>query len=157
MALEDDISFLRRIPTFRVLGPDALRVLAISAELVHLRSGDTLFEEGEPADSAFAVTAGAIRFRRAKSKVSDETPVAGRGALIGESALIVEADRPITAMAMEPSTLMRVSRVVFLRMLEGDPDAAVSLREMIAKRIDAVLDDLDVVLPRFDPRVYVDD
>ena len=43
MALDDDILFLRKIATFRVLGPDALRVLAISSEKVHLRAGDVLF------------------------------------------------------------------------------------------------------------------
>lgn len=150
MALDEDIAFLRRIPTFRVLGPDGLRVLAISAELIHLRAGDTLFEEGEPADCAYAMVAGSLKFRHAKTKVTDEPMIARVGSLIGETALIIDTQRPVTAVALEPSTLMRVSRVVFLRMLEGDPDAAIALRRMISGRIDAVLDDLDVVLPRFE-------
>lgn len=150
MALDDDIAFLRRIPTFRVLGPDGLRVLAISAELVHLRSGDTLFEEGEPADGAYVIIAGGLKFRHARTKVTDEPVLARAGSLIGETALIIDTARPATAIAIEPSTLMRISRVVFLRMLEGDGDAAVALRRMISSRVDAVLDDLDVVLPRFE-------
>lgn len=154
MALDDDIAFLRRIPTFRVLGPDGLRVLAISAELVHLRSGDTLFEEGEPADGAYAIIAGGLKFRHSRTKVSDEPMLARAGSLIGETALIIETERPVTAIAIEPSTLMRISRVVFLRMLEGDGDAAVALRRMISSRIDAVLDDLDVVLPRFEDQQH---
>ena len=97
MALDDDILFLRRIPTFRVLGPDALRVLAISAEKTHLRSGDTLFEEGEPADGAFIVLAGAVRLKRAKDKPLDEPQIVRGGTLIGESALIIETDRAATA------------------------------------------------------------
>ena len=150
MALEDDILFLRRIATFRVLGPDALRVLAISLERVHLRASDVLFEEGEPADCAYAVEAGVIRLRRAKDKVLDEPVRIGAGALIGESALLVETDRPASAIAMEPSTLLRISRGIFMRMLESDVEAAMGLREMIARRIDAALDDLDTVLPRFE-------
>lgn len=151
MALEDDILFLRRIPTFRVLGPDALRVLAISIEKMHLRLGDTLFEEGEVADGAYVVIAGAIRLRRAKDKPLDEPQIARSGALIGESALIIETDRAATAIAMEPSTLYRITRAVFLRMMESDVEAATALREMISRRIDAALDDLDLVLPRFAP------
>jgi CRP-like cAMP-binding protein len=150
MALDDDILFLRRIPTFRVLGPDALRVLAISTEKMHLRLGDTLFEEGEPADGAFVVIAGAVRLKRGKDKPLDEPQIARGGALIGETALIIETDRAATAIALEPSTLYRITRVVFLRMLESDVEAANSLRETIARRIDAALDDLDVVLPRFE-------
>jgi CRP-like cAMP-binding protein len=151
MALDDDILFLRRIPTFRVLGPDALRVLAISTEKIHLRLGETLFEEGEPADGAYVVIAGAIRLKRTKDKPLDEPLVARNGALIGESALIIETERTASAIATEPSTLYRITRVVFLRMLESDAEAASALREMISRRIDAALDDLDLVLPRFEP------
>ncbi len=150
MALEDDILFLRRIATFRVLGPDALRVLAISAEKVHLRSGDVLFEEGEPAEGAYALIAGVLRLRRAKDQAIEEPVLIRAGSLIGESALIVETDRPASAIAMEPCTLLKISRGIFLRMLESDIDAAVGLREMIARRVNAALDDLDTVLPRFE-------
>jgi CRP-like cAMP-binding protein len=153
MALEDDILFLRRIATFRVLGPDALRVLAIGVEKIHLRAGDILFEEGEPAESAYAVVAGVIRLRRASDKALDEPVLVKAGALIGESALLVETDRPASAIAMEPSTLYRIPRGMFMRMLESDVEAAVGLREMISRRVDAALDDLDTVLPRFEQKV----
>jgi CRP-like cAMP-binding protein len=152
MALEDDILFMRRIATFRVLGPDALRVLAISAEKVHLRKSEILFEEGDPADSAYAVIAGVIRLRRARDKALDEPTLVREGTLIGESALIVDTERPASAIAAEPSTLLKIPRGVFMRMLESDVEAAASLREMIARRIDSALDDLDTVLPRFEPR-----
>ena len=150
MALEDDILFLRRIATFRVLGPDALRVLAISVERIHLRAGDVLFEEGEPADCAYAVEAGAIRLRRANDKALEEPTVVREGALIGESALIVETERPASAIAAEPTTVLRIPRGMFMRMLESDVEAAIGMREMIARRVNAALDDLDTVLPRFE-------
>lgn len=152
MALEDDILFLRRISTFRVLGPDALRVLAISTEKIHLRAGDILFEEGEPADAAYIVVAGVIRLRRVSEKALDEPVLVKEGALIGESALIVETTRPASAIAMGPSTLFKIPRGVFMRMLESDVEAAMGLREIISRRVDAALDDLDTVLPRFAPQ-----
>lgn len=149
MALEDDILFLRRIATFRVLGPDALRVLAISAEKIHLRTGEVLFVEGEPADSAYVVAAGAIRLRRAHDRTLQEPIIVREGALIGESALLIEGDRPASAMAMEPCTLFKIPRGMFMRMLESDLEAAIGLREMISRRVKAALDDLDTVLPQF--------
>jgi CRP-like cAMP-binding protein len=152
MALEDDILFLRKIATFRVLGPDALRVLAISIEKIHLRAGDILFEEGEPADGAYAIAAGVIRLRRATDKALDEPVLIRVGALIGESALLIENERSASAIAMEPSTLFKISRGIFLRMLESDVEAAAGLREMISRRVDAALDDLDTVLPRFEQK-----
>lgn len=149
MALDDDIALLRRIPTFRALGPDGLRVIAISAEQMHLRSGDTLFEEGEPADCAYVVVAGAIRLRTAGSK-ADEPNIVRAGSMIGEMALMIETDRPAQATALEPSTLMRITRGVFMRMLEGEPKAAALLQQFLRERIGAAVRDLDVVLPRFE-------
>lgn len=150
MALDDDIRFLRRISTFRILGPDALRVLAISTEKIHLRAGDILFENGDPADGAYVLEAGVLRLRRPSERSFDEPALVMPGALIGESALIVEMMHPVTAVAVEHSTLFKISRGVFLRVLESDLDAAYALREVIARRVKGALQDLDMVLPRFE-------
>ena len=48
----------------------------------------------------------------------------GRGTLLGELALLTETVRPVTATANEPSTVLRIPRTLFLKMLEGYPDAA---------------------------------
>jgi CRP-like cAMP-binding protein len=48
--------------------------------------------------------------------------------------LLTETMRPATAIAREPSTVIRISRSLFLKMLEGYPDAANTLREQIAAR-----------------------
>ena len=47
-----------------------------------------------------------------------------RGALIGELALLTETKRPVTAVAREPSSVVRIPRQLFLKTLEGYPDAA---------------------------------
>ena len=50
MTIEDDIAFLERVPSLRLLGRDALRILAIGAESRTIHEGMTLFGEGEDAD-----------------------------------------------------------------------------------------------------------
>jgi CRP-like cAMP-binding protein len=69
-----------------------------------------------------------------KARSTDEV-VVGPGTLLGEMALIAETKRPATAIAREPSTVIRISRSLFLRMLEGYPEAAQLLREQLAARI----------------------
>jgi CRP-like cAMP-binding protein len=150
MALDEDIAFLGRIPTFRVLGSEALRILAISAESEHVRGGDILFEEGEPADGAFVVVYGAVELKSTRDRDNDAGIVARAGALIGETALIVDTLRPATATVLEPSGLMRIPRTVFLRMLESEPAAAVALRKMMSQRLGTTLGDLDLVAPLFE-------
>jgi CRP-like cAMP-binding protein len=56
--------------------------------------------------------------------------------LLGESAMLAETKRPATARAREDSTVLRISRSMFLKMLDGYPDAAQRLRELIASRTD---------------------
>lgn len=153
MALEQDMDFLGRIPTFHILGREALRIIAISAERVHLQTGELLFEEGEPADAGYVVQAGAVVLSSARDKQRSDSVVAIPGTLIGETALIVDTIRPATATAAQPSTLLRIPRGVFLRMLEGEPGSAQALRKVIASRLEVALGELDLVAPNFQPPV----
>ena len=148
MALDDYIIFLSRISTFRVLGREAMRILAISAQSMDLHGGEQLFEEGEPADGGYIVVRGSVELKSVAEGRSGST-VARAGTLFGETAMIVNTIRPATGTALEPTTLLKIPRSVFLRTLEGEPGAATSLRDMMQQRLKATLDDLDVVMPLF--------
>jgi CRP-like cAMP-binding protein len=132
MTIEDDIAFLQRIPILRPLGPTALRILAIGAESSYLEPGQVLFRAGETADGGYIVQQGS--FRLDPDKVGEAEMVAGPGTLLGESALLAETRRPATATALEVSMVLRISRGMFIKMLEGYPDAAHRLRDLIATR-----------------------
>jgi CRP-like cAMP-binding protein len=134
MTIEDDIAFLERIPILRQLGAPALRILAIGAESYRVESGQVLFTAGETAEGAYIVQNGSFSLqpdRGGKAEV-----IAGPGTLLGESALLAETRRPATATAREEATVLRVSRAMFLKMLDGYPDAAQRLRAVIAARTD---------------------
>jgi CRP-like cAMP-binding protein len=131
MTIEDDIAFLERIPILRSLGAPALRILAIGAESYRVQSGQELFAAGEAADGAYIVQQGSFSLQ---PEHGDSGIVAGPGTLLGESALMAETRRPATATAREDSTVLRISRAMFLKMLDGYPDAAQRLREVFAAR-----------------------
>ncbi len=150
MALEDDIAFLDRIPTLHLLGKEALRLLAISVETIKLSRGDILFEEGEPADGGYIVVSGELVLQNANDRKGEDPLKARRGTLIGETAMIVETLRPSTAIATESTIVFRIPRVVFVRILEGEPQAATALRRLVASRIARVMNDLDLVRPLFE-------
>lgn len=148
MSLDEDIVLLGRIPTLRVLGREAMRILAISAQTVELHGGEQLFEEGEPADGGYVVVYGSVELRSV-GEANSGTVVARKGTLIGETSLIVHAMRPATATALEQTRLMHIPRGVFMRMLEGEPEGTRALRDMIQGRLKSTLDDLDTVIPLF--------
>ena len=138
MSIEDDVALLERVATLRLLGRDALRMLAIGSEQREFRRGELLFTAGDDADAGFVVQRGS--FRIADEQGAEMT--AGPGALIGELALIVAMPRPSTATALESATVIRVARSLFQRVLESDPAAARRLRDEMASRTSQIASDI---------------
>ena len=136
MALEDDIAFFEQVPTFAVLGKQALRILAIGAETRQLQSGAVLFYAGELADGGYVVQHGSLLLEPGTFSEGKEI-VVGPGTLVGELALLTEMVCPATAIAKEPTVVIRISRSLFRKMLESYPAAAKSLRDIMAERLDA--------------------
>lgn len=130
MSIKDDVALLERIPTLGVLGSALLRMLAVGSEQRELSRGATLFRVGDYADCGFVVQRGLFHvFDGAGADVT-----AAQGALIGELALLVAMRRPSTATALEKSTVMRIPRSLFQRVLESDPAAAKRLRDRLTER-----------------------
>ena len=125
MSIEDDVALLERVPTLRLLGSASLRMLAIGSEQRNLGRGDVLFNAGDDADAGFVVQRGSFRV---DDGVAAEI-IAGPGSLIGELALVVVMKRPSTAISLDNSSVVRIARSLFQRVLESDPAAARRLRD----------------------------
>ena len=135
MGLDDDIAFFTRVPTFAALDKQALRILAIGAETRQLQSGAVLFYAGELADGGYIVQEGSLRLDPGTYNENNEV-VVGPGTLVGELALITDTVCQATAIAKEPTIVIRISRSLFRKMLEGNPAAAVTLRDIMTRRLD---------------------
>jgi CRP-like cAMP-binding protein len=138
MSIEDDVALLERVPTLRLLGTTSLRMLAIGSEQRDFARGDVLFNAGEDADAGYIVQRGAFRIEDG----GGVEIIAGPGALIGELALVVAMPRPSTATALEHSSVIRVARSLFQRVLESDPAAARRLRDEFANRTSQIASEI---------------
>jgi CRP-like cAMP-binding protein len=145
MSIDDEITFLERIPMLGVLGRAALRVIAIGSETRQIGAGDILFVAGEVADAAYVVQAGSFSLTPDSTTGAARDIVVGRGLLLGELALMTETLRPATATALEPSAVIRISRSLFLKMLDGYPDAARRLRDSMMAKAEQTARDLGAV------------
>ena len=148
MGIEEDIASIERVPSLRMLGRTALRILAIGAESRNIAPDEVLFTAGETSDCGYIVQDGEFVLQT-NSKSAGEV-VAGPGTLLGELALIAETKRPATATAREPSTVIRISRSLFLKMLEGYPEAAHILHDQIVQRAQQALAEMNDVRARLD-------
>ena len=133
MSLADDLENFSRIPLFAVFDPRAMNALAFRSETRVLRAGDVLFRRDEVSDGGFILTAGRIEF----FSQDDSAPayVAEPWTLIGETALVIETTRPVTAIAAEPSTVLKIARAQFVELLERHPVTAARLQAVFCDRL----------------------
>jgi CRP-like cAMP-binding protein len=146
MALDDDMNNLRSIPLFQNFEPEALRLFAFGAETRLLRAGDALFRRGEPSDGGYILMSGSI----AVSADDDGRPaekIVRPFALIGEIAMMASTTRPVTAIAREPTTVLKAPRALFHRILEEYPLTAARVRAFLAAGLKEFAQDL-----KFNPK-----
>jgi CRP-like cAMP-binding protein len=132
MALDDDVREMAQLPIFQELEPDALRLIAFSAETRILRMGDVLFTKGETSDGGFVVLSGSFAIESG-SGLSAE--IVQAHSLIGEMALLTATERPATMVAREPSTVLVIRRAIFHRVLKEYPQSALRMRNSIESRL----------------------
>jgi CRP-like cAMP-binding protein len=149
MGLADDIAVLSDAPLFGLMEHDALRLIAFAGEGVSLGAGEVLFRRGERSDGGYVVVRGALTLD-ARDDGSPGAVVAGRGWLIGRSALFTRGGRPATAVAREPSALLRISPTLMRRVLEEFPAAARALHGAIASELSTLSEGLETVRRRLE-------
>jgi CRP-like cAMP-binding protein len=145
MTIEEDIAFLERVPTFARLGFSALQIVAIGSETKHLADGEVLFRAGETSDAGYLIQEGSLKLTVHDPRRSDPSFTFGVGALIGELALVTETVCPATAVAAEPTSVIRISRSLFRKVLEGFPEAARQLRDRFVERVNLANEDISRV------------
>jgi CRP-like cAMP-binding protein len=142
MALETEIQMLAALPLFSKLEPEVLRLVAFAAETQTMRAGDVLFRQGDVSDGGYFVVSGAIALD-ASQNGAVAAKVVRPGALIGELALLASTRRPATAIARQNSTVLKISRALFLRALEASPASAERLKRDLKMQLDNFAVDLE--------------
>jgi CRP/FNR family transcriptional regulator, cyclic AMP receptor protein len=115
-------AILCRARIFNALDPAALDRMAPEVITRTHRKGDLIFSQGDPGMALYVVAAGMVKISLESSR-GDEMILATLRPpeLFGELAVIDEGPRTASARALEPTTLLAVTRPVFLRMLHENP------------------------------------
>lgn len=154
MALADDIALLMRVPMFSDLTGDHLRLLAFSGIRLELPVGRVLFRADTKALSGFVVMSGEIELTVEKGEIKVPAGRYGPGALLGETALLIETKRPATATALVDSEVVEIDRALMRRMLTEYPDVAVRLFSRLRERLGTTIGELASVEQKLDALRY---
>jgi CRP-like cAMP-binding protein len=143
LSLDGDVRRLSGAGPLSALPREALQLLAFSSERRRLRAGESLFAAGDGADGAFFVLEGMILLRKDAMERR-----AGPGALIGESALLVETVRPADAAAASEALLLKIPRDTFRRVLSEFPESAAKIQRAALARTRTLIGGLEAIARR---------
>ena len=115
-------------PLLAAFDSDALRVV--------LRSGETLFRQGDVGDELYVVTHGSLEVLAEREPGTlSRLDVIGRGGVVGEMALLANEPRSATVRAIRDSELVRIDKAAFDELLIGRPAIAIDLARSLVRRL----------------------
>jgi CRP-like cAMP-binding protein len=136
VSLKEEVNLLQRIPLFQNVEPAKLKLLAFTSERVAFEAGQILFNEGDMGDAAYIIMEG-------DAEVSVRSPAGpvvvatlGRNAFVGEIAILCEVPRTATVKARQRLVCLRISKELFLRLINEFPQMAVSVVRELAHRLE---------------------
>lgn len=114
-AADGEVDPLASLPLFAGLDPTTLAELREHAEQVELEAGSYLFHAGEASDCLYVVRNGRLQVLQ-NDVVTTEL---GRGEVVGELGLLIDAPRSASIRAVRDSTLIRLTKTQFQRIADS--------------------------------------
>ncbi|MBT3265926.1 cyclic nucleotide-binding domain-containing protein, partial [Candidatus Poribacteria bacterium] len=125
-------AYLKSTGYFRDIPGEEVFYIAQVAEEQHLADGESLFEDGDPGHSLYAVIEGEILLHKGGREVNRTPPLE----LLGEMGIINQAPRSLGAVAVGPTILLRISEEDFLHILETRADVMKGVMRQVMQRLD---------------------
>lgn len=133
----DDIATqLKNCFLFKGLSDEALAAVAQKASMHDLCEGDVLMRRGEPGNSLFMVNEGWFKIVTEDAQggeliINKTAP----GETIGEMALLDEAPRSASAIALTPARVLELKKDAFYQILDQRPDVALTIIRGLSSRL----------------------
>ena len=123
-----DVALLAGIEFFALLKEEDRQALADVVDAISLKTGETLFNAGEPGESLFVVRSGSIELF-IKDTVGQKIvlTISEAGDLFGELSLLDSGPRTATAVALSDTELLMLDRDDLLLLFQKRPDAALNM------------------------------
>jgi CRP-like cAMP-binding protein len=125
---------LRGIDLFHPLTDEELRTVAGRLRPLHYAAGEKIIEEGSAGDSFFLIDRGEVRVLRRLGGTPREIARLGEGECFGEMAMLTGQQRTATVVANTDVDVFMLDKAGFQDILAGNPDVAVDISALLARR-----------------------
>ena len=143
---------LPRLPLFGELEPAVLAKLLGALELRELSKGDYVVRQGDEGAEAFALARGMLNVVRENVRGPAVLAVLGPGSLFGEMALVSDAPRAASVVAVEPSLVFVVTRKQLEDLAKAEPAIGRALGAFCHGRMVSNLIRHSAILSAVEPR-----
>ena len=106
----------------------------IDQSKLRFREGEIIFRKGEMAQQMYIILSGKIRMYVSEEPEGDWVEELSKGDFFGEGSLLEALPRQHTAMALEDTDLIAITRGTFLRMIRQNPEVSVKMMQRLAQR-----------------------
>ena len=137
--LGDEVGLFAGIPFFANLDRSTLKLLAFTSERKVLNPKEVLFNQGDTGDAAYVIAEGECDIMVTTATGPIKVASASTGDVIGELALLCDAPRTATIQATGDVTVLRVSKDVFLQLINDNPEISAHLTRIIAGRLEKTM------------------
>jgi CRP/FNR family cyclic AMP-dependent transcriptional regulator len=102
---------------------------------VSFRKGDIIFFEHEPGDTFYLIQSGRVQIVRIIGDIEKNIDILYPGEVFGEMAILEEAPRSATTIALDDMKALEFNRENFEVLMMGNPQIAMKLLKLFIKRI----------------------
>ncbi|MGH3287425.1 MAG: cyclic nucleotide-binding domain-containing protein [Streptosporangiaceae bacterium] len=131
-------AFLAGIPFFAALDEATRLELARQLEPVQAAAGQVIFRQDDTGEGLFLVVSGRLRISVAADGAEHVLYDVGRGAIVGDMALLTDRPRAATVRAVRDSDLLLLRVSSFNSLLERSPALVTGVIRMLVDRLLAV-------------------
>lgn len=134
----DKIQFLRQVSLFRSLSDKALLDLSAITIEQTIPPKNLVFKEGDKGDALYIVKNGKVNILKRNSSGIDSVLVSlGKGAVIGDMAIIDEQPRSASVQTIQESTFLIITKDDFRNLLAEVPEISFQILKLTTERLRA--------------------
>lgn len=135
MHRHDKVVMLKRIPLFASCTEPQLQLIADRTRLVEYKKGESIYREGDPADSFYIVSSGRLRVFSSANGIETIYTVLYNGDSFGEISLLTGEMHSATVQALNDALVLQLKKEDFDEVINRIPSLVLYLSRLLSKRL----------------------
>ena len=136
-------SLIKQVDFFSDLDPQSVEFLVTRSRMLTFRKNSILMSEGETGESMYIIESGSVKVFISDTNGSELTLfVEGPGNYLGEISLLDDEPRTASAITLENTRVLVISKALFLECIDLNPKLAFRIIRVLTQRLRKATDDI---------------